>query len=217
MNGFLMRLLKTYRFEEMRIPLGVLATNLSTGNPVSFSGTGQVFDAVRASCSYPGLFQPVRHQGQLFVDGAISMEIPAALARRLGATHVISVYLPAPSSGAQPRNMFHVVNRLLPDHATPGRRQLAQRNRSGDRSRRRRNRMGRFRPRRSANRGRGSSSVGCPSRYSKVVAEEPHSSPEASSRRVEPVYFCGVRTRACSVGTRAYVPMAYAIQKRASR
>ena len=113
MNGFLKRLLRTYRFEEMRIPLGVLATDLSTGNPVSFSGTGQVFDPVRASCSYPGLFQPVRLQGQLLVDGAMSMEIPAALARQLGATHVISVYLPAPSSGAQPRNVFHVVNRCF--------------------------------------------------------------------------------------------------------
>jgi NTE family protein len=80
---------------------------------VSFSGTGQVFDPVRASCSYPGLFQPVRHQGQLLVDGAMSMEIPAALARQLGATHVVSVYLPAPSSGAQPRNVFHVVNRCF--------------------------------------------------------------------------------------------------------
>src|SRR5260370_24062035 len=113
MNGFLKRLLKTYRFEEMRIPLGVLATDLCTGNPVAFSGTGQVFDPVRASCSYPGLFQPVRHQGQLLVDGAMSMEIPPALARHLGATHVISVYLPAPSSGAQPRNVFHVVNRCF--------------------------------------------------------------------------------------------------------
>ena len=113
MNGFLKRLLKTYRFEEMRIPLGVLATDLCTGNPVCFSGTGQVFDPVRASCSYPGLFHPVRHQGQLLVDGAMSMEIPAALARQLGATHVISVYLPAPSSGAEPRNVFHVVNRCF--------------------------------------------------------------------------------------------------------
>src|SRR5260370_445500 len=39
MHGFLKRLLKTYRVEEMRIPLGVVATDLSTGNPVSFSGT----------------------------------------------------------------------------------------------------------------------------------------------------------------------------------
>jgi NTE family protein len=113
MNRFLERLLKTYRFEEMHIPLGVVATDLSTGMPVVFSGTGKVFDPIRASCSYPGLFQPVRHQGQLLVDGAMSVEIPAALARQLGATHVISVYLPAPDHGAEPRHIFHVVNRCF--------------------------------------------------------------------------------------------------------
>jgi NTE family protein len=113
LNRFLKRLLKTYRFEEMRIPLGVVATDLSTGMPVAFSGTGQVFDPIRASCSYPGLFQPVHHQGRLLVDGAMSLEIPAALARQLGATHVISVYLPAPGLCAQPRNVFQVVNRCF--------------------------------------------------------------------------------------------------------
>jgi len=113
MNRFLERLLKTYRFEEMHIPLGVLATDLSTGMPVAFSGTGRVFDPIRASCSYPGLFQPVRHQGQFLVDGAMSIEIPATLARQLGATHVISVYLPAPDHAAEPRNLFHVVNRCF--------------------------------------------------------------------------------------------------------
>jgi NTE family protein len=113
MSGFLKRLLKAYRFEEMRTPLGVLATDLSTGTPVSFSGTGQVFDPIRASCSYPGLFRPVRHEGQFLVDGAMSVEIPAALARQLGATHVISIYLPAAGPSAQPRNVFQVVNRCF--------------------------------------------------------------------------------------------------------
>jgi len=111
MQRFLERLLKTYRFEEMYTPLGVMATDLSTGEPVAFSGNGLVFDPIRASCSYPGLFQPVRHRGQLLVDGAMSMEIPAALARQLGATHVISVYLPAPQ--IEPRNVFDIVNRCF--------------------------------------------------------------------------------------------------------
>jgi NTE family protein len=113
MNRFLERLLKTYQFEEMRIPLGVLATDLSTGMPVAFSGPGPVFDPIRASCSYPGLFHPVRHQGRLLVDGAMTVEVPAALARQLGATHVISVYLPAPGPGAEFRNVFQVVNRCF--------------------------------------------------------------------------------------------------------
>jgi len=113
MRRFLERLLKTYRFEEMRIPLGVISTDLSTGMPVAFSRNGLVFDPIRASCSYPGLFHPVRYRGQLLVDGAMSMEIPAALARELGATHVISVYLPVPSLDHEPRNVFQVVNRCF--------------------------------------------------------------------------------------------------------
>jgi len=113
MNGFLQRLLRTCRFEEMRIPLGVVATDLATGMPVDFSGPGPVFDPIRASCSYPGLFQPVGVHGRLLVDGAISQEIPAALARRLGATHVVSVYLPAPDERDRPTNVFHVVNRCF--------------------------------------------------------------------------------------------------------
>ena len=44
----------------------------------------------------------------------MSMEIPAALARELGATHVISVHLPALTDDApSPSNMFQVVNRCF--------------------------------------------------------------------------------------------------------
>ena len=113
MNRFLKRLLKSYRFEEMRIPLGVLATDLGTGEAVPFSGTGSVLEPIRASCAFPGLFEPVRYNGQLLVDGAMSMGIPAALARQFGATHVISVPLPPGAPGTMPSNMFQVVNRCF--------------------------------------------------------------------------------------------------------
>ena len=113
MKRFLERLLKRYRFEEMRIPLGVIATDLCTGAPVPFHGSGDVVLPIRSSCSYPGLFQPVRCDGRLLVDGAMSMEIPAGLCRKLGATHVISVHLPPPTAGPPPRNVFQVVNRCF--------------------------------------------------------------------------------------------------------
>ena len=114
MNPFLHKLLKRFRFEEMKIPLGVVATDLSTGAPVFFHGQGEVTLPIRASCSYPGLFQPVRHEGKLLVDGAMSMEIPAALLRRMGATHVVSVHLPVlPLNGSGPGNMFQVINRCF--------------------------------------------------------------------------------------------------------
>jgi len=113
MQRFLGRLLQNYRFEEMPIPLGILATDVATGETVKFCGSGDVFVPIRASCAYPGLFHPVHYQGRILVDGAISMEIPARLARELGATHVISVHLPAQGPGLPPRNVFQVVNRCF--------------------------------------------------------------------------------------------------------
>jgi NTE family protein len=113
MRRFLERLLKRYRFEEMRIPLGLVATDLVTGKPFCFRDRGDVFLPVRASCAYPGLFQPVVYEGRSLVDGAISMEVPALLARQLGATHVISVHLPPAAEAPLPRNVFQVVNRCI--------------------------------------------------------------------------------------------------------
>lgn len=113
MKRFLERLLKRYRFEEMVMPLGVVATDLGTGESVSFRDSGDVFLPIRASCSYPGLFRPVHANGRLLVDGAMSTEIPAHLAWQLGATHVISVHLPAPTDAPPPANVFQVVNRCF--------------------------------------------------------------------------------------------------------
>jgi NTE family protein len=113
MKPFLQRLLKHYRFEEMRIPLGVVATDLCTGEPVTFRDTGDVFLPIRASCSYPGLFQPLRLDGRVLVDGAMSTEIPALLARELGATHVVSVHVPAPSCRRPPADVFQVIRRCF--------------------------------------------------------------------------------------------------------
>jgi NTE family protein len=113
MKRFLEQLLKRFRFEDMRIPLGVLATDLCAGQSVSFRDQGDVFLPIRASCAYPGLFLPVRHENRLLVDGAITMEIPALLARQLGANYVISVYLPAQSEAPPPRHVFEIVNRCF--------------------------------------------------------------------------------------------------------
>jgi len=113
MVAFLRRLLKVYRFEEMRIPLAVVATDLETGQPVIFRDHGDVFLPIRASCSYPGLFQPVRYQDRYLVDGAMSMEVPAPVLRGMGATHVIAVSLPVNGEGFNPRNMLQVVNRCF--------------------------------------------------------------------------------------------------------
>jgi NTE family protein len=113
MKRFLEGLLKVYRFEDMRLPLGIIATDLCSGEPVSFCESGDVVLPIRASCSYPGLFQPVFAGDRVLVDGAMSIEIPALLARELGATHVISVYLPPPPCRKPPANVFQVIRRCF--------------------------------------------------------------------------------------------------------
>ena len=134
MKRFLEGLLKTYKFEDMRIPLGVVATDLCTGKAVSFRDTGDVFLPIRASCAYPGLFQPVACDDRLLVDGAMSMEIPAVVARELGATHVISVALPAAGVPAAAEGCLPGDPPLLPDHAGAQRGWLAPRERSDHRA-----------------------------------------------------------------------------------
>jgi NTE family protein len=113
MAAFLKRLLKEDRFEKMQIPLAIVATDLCSGAPVVFRDQGDVVWPIRASCSYPGLFMPIKYAGHWLVDGAVSMEVPAKPLRDMGATRVISVHIPSPETGADPSSMFSVVNRCF--------------------------------------------------------------------------------------------------------
>jgi NTE family protein len=113
MRTFLEGLLKVLTFEKMRIPLAIIASDLTAGAPAVFRDKGDVVMPIRASCSYPGLFQPVRYMNHCLVDGMISMDVPAAPVRRMGATHVVSVALPTPSETVDPQNMLSVVTRCF--------------------------------------------------------------------------------------------------------
>jgi len=114
MNLFIGKMLKLHRFEQMKIPLGIVATDLASGAPVFFRDHGDVMVAIRASCSYPGLFQPLKYEDKLLVDGGMSMEVPAPLVRSMGATQVISVHIPmVKPTGPGPSNMFEVINRCF--------------------------------------------------------------------------------------------------------
>ncbi len=113
MITFLTRLLKVNRFEEMRMPLGIVATDLITGRPVTFHGQGDVVMPIRASCAYPGLFLPIRYQGTLLVDGFVSMEVPAEPLLQMGADRIISVAIPNQDGAQDYGNMLSVVSRCF--------------------------------------------------------------------------------------------------------
>jgi NTE family protein len=113
MISFLARLLKISRFEDMRIPLAVVATDLMRGTSVTFHGKGDVVAPIRASCSYPGLFLPMRYEGRLLVDGFVSMEVPAAPLLQMGADRVISVAIPNQEGTLDYGNMLSVISRCF--------------------------------------------------------------------------------------------------------
>ena len=76
--------------EQMRIPLGIVATELQSGKGVLFR-TGNTGQAVRASCSIPGVFQPTVIGGKEYVDGGLVAPVPVSYARQMGANLVIAV------------------------------------------------------------------------------------------------------------------------------
>lgn len=84
------RLVKNRRIENMPIPLGIVATDLQTGAGILFQ-RGDTGQAVRASCSVPGVFQPSVINGHEYVDGGLVSPVPVRYAKQMGADFVIAV------------------------------------------------------------------------------------------------------------------------------
>ncbi|MDT3707184.1 MAG: patatin-like phospholipase family protein [Thiobacillus sp.] len=76
--------------QQMPRPLGVVATDLQSGELVLFR-RGNTGMAVRASSAVPGMFQPVEISGRDYVDGGLTSPVPAQSARVMGADFVIAV------------------------------------------------------------------------------------------------------------------------------
>ena len=109
MVSFLTRTLKVQRFEELRIPLCVTATDFNTGEGAVFR-SGSIIDPVRASCAYPGMFLPVEIGGRWLVDGMLSHPVPTCPLREMGMERVLAVHLKGQwSKTATPRHLFDVI------------------------------------------------------------------------------------------------------------
>jgi NTE family protein len=113
MAVFLRKILRCKTFEELRIPLAIAATDIVTGEPAVFT-SGDLADPVRASCAYPGMFQPVKVGDRLLVDGLLAHAVPAMPLRDMGADRVISVYLAAHwVKPGGPRHVFDVIGQCF--------------------------------------------------------------------------------------------------------
>jgi NTE family protein len=113
LENLIERVFDSRRFEDLRIPLAVVATDLTSGEPVVFT-QGNLVDAIRASCAFPGLFEPVEIGTRCLADGGLVAPVPTRAARDLGAAVVIgvSVGMQDGHRGA-PTNIFQVVSRAV--------------------------------------------------------------------------------------------------------
>lgn len=69
-------------FEALRVPAWVVATDVDTAEKVVLK-SGNLRDAVRASCSFPGVFPPMLLEGRRLYDGGVSEVVPVRPAREM--------------------------------------------------------------------------------------------------------------------------------------
>jgi NTE family protein len=99
------------RIEELSIPTAIVTTNLDTCAPHVFT-RGPLEVAIRASCAFPGLFQPVEHEGLLLADGCITAPVPTVVAARMNGGSVLGVAVGSNSSSAgSAENGVYVLSR----------------------------------------------------------------------------------------------------------
>lgn len=89
-KSFLSSILGNVRFEDLEIPLSVVATDIRSMEEIVIN-EGSVAEAVRASISMPMVFTPVKWRGRFLVDGGAVNPMPVDVVRKMGAEVVIAV------------------------------------------------------------------------------------------------------------------------------
>ena len=94
--------------EQMKMPLGIVATDLHNGEPVLFR-RGNTGAAVRASSAVPAVFQPVKIGSREYVDGGLVSPVPVRQAREMGANVVIAVDISTDPEGSPASDTFQIL------------------------------------------------------------------------------------------------------------
>ena len=79
-------------FAGLPVPFMCVATDVVSGKAKNW-GSGSINAAMRSTMSIPGLFEPVRTEGMVLVDGGTRNNFPADIARAAGADYIIGIEL----------------------------------------------------------------------------------------------------------------------------
>lgn len=96
------------KIEDLPLPLGIVATDLHSGQGVLFQ-RGDIATAVRASSAVPAVFEPVRVAGRDYVDGGLVSPVPVRYARQMGADVVLAVDISSAPESNKANDMLQVL------------------------------------------------------------------------------------------------------------
>ncbi len=108
---FINTTLASKTFEELKIPLVVVATDLCKGEKVCFA-SGPIAPTIHASCAIPFCMCPVRYNGRILVDGGVIDPIPVSVAKLFNPDLIIAVDISSPLDGYDsPGHLFDIAKR----------------------------------------------------------------------------------------------------------
>ena len=112
LQDYVNQLVDNRPMDKLKLPFAAVSTELETGQRVVFvrGNTGQ---AVRASSSIPGVFEPAVINGKRYVDGGVSSPVPVDAARQLGADIVIAVDISTKAADGKPDGMLGTIGQSI--------------------------------------------------------------------------------------------------------
>lgn len=100
------------RFEELKIPLICVATDLNTGERILLRN-GSVAFAARASSTVPGLFKPVEYRQRYLVDGGLLENVPVGVAKLFDPDVIIAVPVSADITKNTTTSVFSILMQAI--------------------------------------------------------------------------------------------------------
>jgi NTE family protein len=110
LEEFVNKIVKNTPIEKLKIPFYAVAADVQSGQEVAF-GRGNTGMAVRASCSIPGVFRPVKIGEKMYVDGGVVSPVAVDVAKQFGADIVIAVDISAGAERTFPENTIETILR----------------------------------------------------------------------------------------------------------
>lgn len=105
-------LTKGKKFEDLPVEFWAIATELMSGAEIVFK-SGPLAQAIRASISIPGVFQPVQLKEQILVDGGVVAGVPVALAKEMKGDLTVAVNVGFDHTQHSVNNIFDVLSKVM--------------------------------------------------------------------------------------------------------